>query len=95
MNYPRILLLGVVLNVLYAQTVDNLMSEKKAELSDMQYHVTQECGTEPAFNNEYWNNKEPGIYVDIVSGEALFSSQHKYDSKTGWPSFIKLLTKRT
>ena len=94
MNYPKILLLGVVLNVLYAQTIDNLMSEKKAELSDIQYYVTQECGTEPAFNNEYWNNKEPGIYVDIVSGEALFSSQHKYDSKTGWPSFYQPISKK-
>ena len=94
MNYPRILLLGVVLNVLYAQTIDNLMSEKKAELSDIQYYVTQECGTEPAFNNEYWNNKESGIYVDIVSGEALFSSQHKYDSKTGWPSFYQPISKK-
>jgi peptide methionine sulfoxide reductase msrA/msrB len=94
MNYPKILLLGVVLNVLYAQTTDNLMSEKRAELSDIQYHVTQECGTEPAFNNEYWNNKESGIYVDIVSGEALFSSQHKYDSKTGWPSFYQPISKK-
>jgi peptide methionine sulfoxide reductase msrA/msrB len=94
MNYPKILLLGVVLNVLYAQTIDNLMSEKKAELSDIQYYVTQECGTEPAFNNEYWNNKESGIYVDIVSGEALFSSQHKYDSKTGWPSFYQPISKK-
>jgi peptide methionine sulfoxide reductase msrA/msrB len=97
MNHPKILLLGVVLNVLYAQTIDNLMSEmseKKAELSDIQYYVTQECGTEPAFNNEYWNNKEPGIYVDIVSGEALFSSQHKYDSKTGWPSFYQPISKK-
>ena len=94
MNHPKILLLGVVLNVLYAQTTDNLMSEKKAELSDIQYHVTQECGTEPAFNNEYWNNKESGIYVDIVSGEALFSSQHKYDSKTGWPSFYQPISKK-
>ena len=94
MNYPKILLLGVVLNVLYAQTIDHLMSEKKAELSDIQYYVTQECGTEPAFNNEYWNNKEPGIYVDIVSGEALFSSQHKYDSKTGWPSFYQPISKK-
>jgi peptide methionine sulfoxide reductase msrA/msrB len=94
MNYPKILLLGVVLNVLYAQTIDNLMSEKKAELSNIQYYVTQECGTEPAFNNEYWNNKESGIYVDIVSGEALFSSQHKYDSKTGWPSFYQPISKK-
>ena len=94
MNHPKILLLGVVLNVLYAQTIDHLMSEKKAELSDIQYYVTQECGTEPAFNNEYWNNKESGIYVDIVSGEALFSSQHKYDSKTGWPSFYQPISKK-
>ena len=94
MNHPKILLLGVVLNVLYAQTIEHLMSEKKAELSDIQYYVTQECGTEPAFNNEYWNNKEPGIYVDIVSGEALFSSQHKYDSKTGWPSFYQPNSKK-
>ena len=94
MNHPKILLLGVVLNVLYAQTIDYLMSEKKAELSDIQYYVTQECGTEPAFNNEYWNNKESGIYVDIVSGEALFSSQHKYDSKTGWPSFYQPISKK-
>ena len=91
MNYTRILLLSVVFNVLYAQTIDNLMSEKKAKLNDMQYYVTQECGTEPAFNNEYWDNKEPGIYVDIVSGEPLFSSQHKYDSKTGWPSFYQTI----
>ena len=94
MNYTRILLLGVVFNVLYAQTIDNLMSEKKAKLNDMQYYVTQECGTEPAFNNEYWDNKEPGIYVDIVSGEPLFSSQHKYDSKTGWPSFYQTINKK-
>ena len=94
MNYTRILLLGVVFNVLYAQTIDNLMSEKKAKLNDMQYYVTQECGTEPAFNNEYWDNKEPGIYVDIVSGEPLFSSKHKYDSKTGWPSFYQTINKK-
>ena len=93
MNYTRILLLGVVFNVLYAQTIDNLMSEKKAKLNDMQYYVTQECGTEPAFNNEYWDNKEPGIYVDIVSGDPLFSSQHKYDSKSGWPSFYQPIDK--
>ena len=94
MNYTRILLLIVVFNVLYAQTIDNLMSEKNAKLNDMQYYVTQECGTEPAFNNEYWDNKEPGIYVDIVSGEPLFSSQHKYDSKTGWPSFYQTINKK-
>lgn len=63
----------------------------KDNLSDMQFHVTQENGTEPPFNNKYWDNKESGIYVDIVSGEPLFSSIDKYDSGTGWPSFTKSL----
>jgi peptide methionine sulfoxide reductase msrA/msrB len=60
-------------------------------LSPMQYQVTQKDGTEPPFNNAYWDIKEPGIFVDIVSGEPLFASVHKYDSKTGWPSFYKPL----
>ena len=90
----KIILLFVVLNVLYAQnTIDSTMAEKKAQLNDMQYYVTQECGTEPAFDNKYWDNKEPGIYVDIVSGDPLFSSQHKYDSKSGWPSFYQPIDK--
>lgn len=65
--------------------------ELKKKLTPMQYKVTQENGTEPAFNNEYWDNKHEGIYVDIVSGEPLFSSTDKYDSGTGWPSFTKPL----
>lgn len=65
--------------------------ELKKRLTPMQYKVTQEDGTEPAFNNEYADNKKEGIYVDIVSGEPLFSSLDKYDSGTGWPSFIKPL----
>ncbi len=65
--------------------------ELKKKLTPMQYKVTQEEGTEPAFNNEYANNKKEGIYVDIVSGEPLFSSLDKYDSGTGWPSFTKPL----
>jgi peptide-methionine (R)-S-oxide reductase len=63
----------------------------KQKLTPMQYHVTQEQGTEPPFDNAYWNNEKPGIYVDIVTGEPLFSSSDKYDSKTGWPSFTKPL----
>lgn len=58
-----------------------------AALTPQQFHVTQENGTERAFANAYFDNKEPGIYVDVVSGEPLFASIHKYDSGTGWPSF--------
>jgi peptide methionine sulfoxide reductase msrA/msrB len=57
----------------------------------MQYRVTQKEGTEPPFSNEYWDNKKEGIYVDVVSGEPLFSSRDKYDSGTGWPSFTRPL----
>jgi methionine-R-sulfoxide reductase len=66
-------------------------SELRKRLSPTQYEVTQHEGTEPAFNNEYWDNKKAGIYVDVVSGEPLFSSQDKYDSHTGWPSFTRPL----
>ena len=59
------------------------------QLDDLQFHVTQRCGTEPPFQNAYWDNKEPGLYVDVVSGEPLFSSTDKFDSGTGWPSFTK------
>jgi len=65
----------------------------KKILQPLQYVVTQENGTERSFENKYWDNKKEGIYVDIVSGEPLFSSTHKFDSKTGWPSFFQALVK--
>ena len=68
-------------------------SDLKRTLTPLQYEVTQKEGTEPPFKNEYWDNKEPGIYVDIVSGEPLFSSLDKFESGTGWPSFTRPLEK--
>lgn len=65
--------------------------ELRKRLTKLQYKVTQEEGTEPPYQNEYWDKKDEGIYVDIVSGEPLFSSTDKYDSKTGWPSFTRPL----
>ena len=65
--------------------------KKINKLTKLQIDVTQNCGTEPPFENEFWNNKEHGLYVDIVSGNPLFCSIHKYDSGTGWPSFYELI----
>jgi methionine-R-sulfoxide reductase len=64
-------------------------SARVRELSPIQFEVTQKSGTEPPFENAYWNNHRAGIYVDVVSGEPLFLSKDKYDSGTGWPSFTK------
>ncbi len=72
-------------------TTDNSKSNIKKKLTPQQFHVTQQCGTEPPFQNEFWNNKKAGIYVDVVSGEPLFSSLDKFDSGTGWPSFTRPL----
>jgi peptide methionine sulfoxide reductase msrA/msrB len=66
-------------------------TKTKSQLTNMQYKVTQKNGTEPPFKNEYWENKQPGIYVDIISGEPLFSSKDKFKSGTGWPSFTRPL----
>src|SRR5438477_12867288 len=75
---------------------ENMKDFKKPEpgqlrkkLSSEQFAVTQQCGTEPPFRNAYWNNHKPGIYVDVVSGEPLFSSLDKFDSGSGWPSFTR------
>jgi peptide-methionine (R)-S-oxide reductase len=65
--------------------------EAVSKLTSEQYRITLEDGTERPFQNEYWDNKEPGLYVDIVSGEPLFASADKFDSGTGWPSFTKPL----
>ncbi len=68
-------------------------AELRKRLTAEQYYVTQQCGTEPPFQNEYWDNHEPGIYVDVISGEPLFTSLDKYDSGTGWPSFTQPVAK--
>jgi methionine-R-sulfoxide reductase len=72
----------------YSKPADEVLRQK---LTDLQYKVTQEEGTEPPFKNTYWDEKRAGIYVDVVTGEPLFSSRDKFDSGTGWPSFTKPL----
>lgn len=68
---------------------DNAVQKRINELTPMQYKVTKENGTEPPFKNEYWDHKDKGIYVDIITGQPLFSSLNKYDSNCGWPSFTE------
>lgn len=68
-------------------------AELRKKLSSEQYRVTQMCGTEPPFQNEYWDNHREGLYVDVVSGEPLFTSMDKFDSGSGWPSFTKPIEK--
>jgi len=84
--------IGVITPIREAKMTDTLYrrdDDAVARLSDEQYRVTQQCGTEPPFRNAFWNHKEPGLYVDVVSGEPLFASVHKFDSGTGWPSFTR------
>jgi peptide methionine sulfoxide reductase MsrB len=70
-------------------------AEVKAKLTPAQYEVTQCSATEPPFRNEFWNHHEPGIYVDVVTGEPLFASTDKFDSGTGWPSFVRRIEVRS
>ena len=77
------------LTIICAYAAKNMSQKNLNHLTEIQKHVTQENGTERPFNNEYWDNKKDGIYVDVVSGKPLFSSKDKFDSGTGWPSFSK------
>lgn len=88
----RIMLLtraGVIFPLMTDHAPDD--AELRRRLTPLQYRVTREDATEPPFRNEYWDNHRPGIYVDVVSGEPLFSSLDKFDSGTGWPSFTQPL----
>lgn len=96
-----VLLILLLLSIILSAGVAMSQDYKKPEDSDLkkiltptQYAVTQSCSTELPFQNEYWNHKEEGIYVDVVTGEPLFSSTDKFDSGSGWPSFTKPLDKK-
>ncbi len=78
-----------VLSMTAAHAENKQFADKIKKLDKTQFHVTQENGTERPFKNAYWNEKRKGLYVDVVSGEPLFSSEDKFDSGTGWPSFTK------
>lgn len=88
---PRFLIAALALLAAAPLAQAQTDAELRQRLTPMQYRVTQQDATEPAFRNAYWDNERPGIYVDIVSGEPLFSSKDKYKSGTGWPSFTRPL----
>ena len=88
MRYFPLLLL-IYIKVIFGDNA--IMTFDKKKLTKIQYDVTQNCGTEKPFDNEYWNNKDEGLYVDLISGDPLFCSSHKYDSGSGWPSFYQLI----
>ena len=95
MNIILLLLISFMFNenleIKYDFFKDNDYTKEKRKLTKIQYEVTQNCATEPAFNNKYWDNNKKGIYVDIISGIPLFCSIHKYNSGTGWPSFFDII----
>src|SRR5260370_28906782 len=94
---PLVAVMSVYVNAALSQTTANSRTdmsklsddELKQKLTAQQYYVTKQDGTEPPFRNAYWDNHEPGIYVDVISGEPFFISKDKFDSGTGWPSFTK------
>ena len=90
MRYISFILIFISLNLMAENKfIKPNEQELKEKLSPLQYKVTQQCGTEAPFNNAYWDNHAEGIYVDVISGEPLFSSLDKFDSGSGWPSFTK------
>lgn len=93
--FTSLSLIALCLTACFADTDGGASPELKKRLTPLQYRVTQLGETEPPFKNEYFKNKEDGIYVDVVSGEPLFSSKDKYDSGTGWPSFTKPLDEKS
>ena len=89
MNQKNVGVAFMLMGLAWGNTFGNTIHPENKQMTYIQKYVTQQNGTEPAFNNAYWNNHAQGIYVDIQSGEVLFSSRDKFDSGTGWPSFTK------